>query len=169
MSNKLDTQPISLYELTNNNIYTRHSKVRHKLNENSMSKVTPNTQDNLSSVNLSKKSIVLKERKTVKQEQSVKIENENNLPITFIQTNPFDEAENLKLDDKYMKDITDKCNYNQTELYEKLLFVNDEAKTLITSIMEDTVYNIVAEAVYGEANLTESTKIYFFKDNKSSR
>jgi len=132
-----------------------------------MSKVTPinHNQDTSQSISsqAARKFSCQNEKKTVKSETT------NKLPITFEQEYPFDEAENLKLDDKYMKDITDKCNYNQKELYEKLLFVNDETKTLITNIMEDTVYNIVAEAVYGEANLTESTKIYFFKDNKSSR
>jgi hypothetical protein len=47
-----------------------------------------------------------------------------------------------------------------------MLFINDESKNLISSIMEDTMYNIVAEGVYGEANLTESTKIFFFKNKK---
>jgi hypothetical protein len=65
-----------------------------------------------------------------------------------------------------MEDITDKFNYNTHEINEKILFVNEEAKNLVANIMEDTIFNIIAEAVYGETNLTESTKIFFFKNKK---
>ena len=35
-------------------------------------------------------------------------------------------------------------------------------KVIPNDIMETTIYNIISEAVYGETDLTEKTRIYFF-------
>jgi hypothetical protein len=49
------------------------------------------------------------------------------------------------------------------DVNEALAVVNEDSRKLISDdIMEATIYNIISEAVYGEADLTEKTRIYFF-------
>jgi len=173
ISERIDNQPISLYEFSNNDIYTEHAQVRQRLYENTMNKFATISQDNTNSV-VDRSSInktKTGKRHSTLHKETEKVESSNALVKLekMIDTTTialFDENEANKLDEKYMKDITDRYNYTPTETNEKVLFVNDEAKNLVSNIMEDTVFNIIAEAVYGEANLTESTKIYFFKNKK---
>ena len=75
----------------------------------------------------------------------------------------FGEKDDLEIQDKYMKELLDKYKLTIPEVNESLCIVNDESRKLISNdIMESTVYNIISEAVYGETNLTEKTRIYFF-------
>ena len=75
----------------------------------------------------------------------------------------FGEKDDLQIQDKYMKELLDKYKLTIPEVNESLCIVNDESRKLISNdIMESTVYNIISEAVYGETNLTEKTRIYFF-------
>ncbi len=166
---RLDNQPLSLFEWTNNLEYTSHGQVRNRVVENCMNKV-PVSQDS-SSVNASGvrptvrtsnlQQIRKSERRGTNQE---KLEHLDKVVIN--EYSIFDKAASVKLDEKYMKDITDKFNYTDREINEKMLFIKEESRNLIGSIMEDTIYNVIAEAVYGEASLVESTKIYFYNKNK---
>ena len=75
----------------------------------------------------------------------------------------FGEKVDLEIQDKYMKELLDKYKLTIPEVNESLCIVNDESRKLISNdIMESTIYNIISEAVYGETNLTEKTRIYFF-------
>ena len=66
-----------------------------------------------------------------------------------------------------MKDLLNKYKLTIPELNEKIIAVNEDSRKVISNvIMENTIYNIVSEAVYGETNLTEKPRIYFFKDKK---
>jgi hypothetical protein len=77
--------------------------------------------------------------------------------------NEFGEKVDFEIQDKYMKELLDKYKLTIPEVNESLCIVNDESRKLISNdIMESTVYNIISEAVYGETNLTEKTRIYFF-------
>jgi hypothetical protein len=52
---------------------------------------------------------------------------------------------------------------------EKIIILNEETKKVITdTIMENTIYNIICEAVYGEMDLTEKQRIYFFLDKNTN-
>ncbi len=51
----------------------------------------------------------------------------------------YDENASAKMDEKYMKDKTEKFNYTAREISEKILFINEESKNLLGSIMEDTI------------------------------
>jgi hypothetical protein len=78
-------------------------------------------------------------------------------------TDNFDEKHDSKIEEKYLNELIDKFKYTLPSVNEKILLVNEESKNLISSILENTVYNIISEAVYGETDLSEKTKIYFVK------
>ncbi len=75
----------------------------------------------------------------------------------------FGEGEDLKMEDKYMKEIINKMSYSTTEVNEKIILVNDESKNFISSILENTFFNIISEAVFAETDLSEQTKIFYLK------
>jgi hypothetical protein len=75
----------------------------------------------------------------------------------------YGENADLNIQEKYMKELL--CKYKMTvpEVNEALALVNEESRKLLSNdIMEATIYNIISEAVYGETDLTEKTRIYFF-------
>ena len=75
----------------------------------------------------------------------------------------FGEEADMEIQDKYMHELMDKYKLTLKEMNEKLIVVNEETrKVLSDSIMENTIYNIISEAVYGETDLTEKPRIYFF-------
>jgi hypothetical protein len=77
----------------------------------------------------------------------------------------FEEGEDLKMENKYMNEIINMMSYTNAEVSEKILVVNEDSKNFIVSILENTFFNIVSEAVFGETDLSEKSKIYFLKDN----
>lgn len=77
----------------------------------------------------------------------------------------FEEGEDLKMEHKYMNEIVNMMSYTNAEVSEKILVVNEDSKNFISSILENTFFNIVSEAVFGETDLSEKSKIYFLKDN----
>ena len=75
----------------------------------------------------------------------------------------YGEDEDLAIQEKYMVELLDKYKMKLSDVNEALAVVNEESRKLISDdIMEATIYNIISEAVYGEADLTEKTRIYFF-------
>ena len=56
-----------------------------------------------------------------------------------------------------------KYKYNISDINERLIMINDETKKIISEvIMENTLYNIISQGVYGEEDLTVKPRIYFF-------
>ena len=75
----------------------------------------------------------------------------------------FGEAEDYKIQEKYTKELLHKYKLTVGEINESLALVNEESRKIISNeIMESTIYNIISEAIYGEADLSEKTRIYFF-------
>ena len=75
----------------------------------------------------------------------------------------FGDEEDLRIQEKYTRELLDKYKLTIPEVNESLALVNQESRKLISNdIMETTIYNIISEAVYGETDLTEKTRIYFF-------
>ena len=75
----------------------------------------------------------------------------------------FGEAEDYKIQEKYTKELLTKYKMTVGEINEGLALVNEESRKIISNeIMESTIYNIISEAIYGEADLSEKTRIYFF-------
>ena len=75
----------------------------------------------------------------------------------------FSEEEDFIIQEKYSRELLDKYKLTVPEVNEGYALVNKESRKLICNdIMETTIYNIISEAVYGETDLTEKTRIYFF-------
>ena len=75
----------------------------------------------------------------------------------------FGESEDIKIQEKYTKELLSKYKLTVGEINENLAVVNEESRKIISNeIMESTIYNIISEAIYGEADLSEKTRIYFF-------
>ena len=75
----------------------------------------------------------------------------------------FGEAEDYKIQERYTKELLTKYKLTVGEINEGLALVNEESRKIITNeIMESTIYNIISEAIYGETDLSEKTRIYFF-------
>ena len=75
----------------------------------------------------------------------------------------FGEMEDYKIQEKYTKELLHKYKLTVGEVNESLALVNEESRKIISNeIMESTIYNIISEAIYGEADLSEKTRIYFF-------
>ena len=161
LCDRLDNQPLGLYEWTNNTPYVTHEEVRGKLINTYLSKAVNSTDLNTSSTVSNKRNIFGNNRNsTSQQSQQSQVSARGKEKES---DNVFNEIQENKIDEKYMGELIDKFNYTIPEVNEKILLVNENTKNLIGSILENTVYNIVAEAVYGEADLSERTKIYFFK------
>jgi len=62
-----------------------------------------------------------------------------------------------------MQEIIGKNCYSNIEVNEKMIVVNSDSRDLINMILESTFNNIIAEAIFGETDLTEQTKIFFYK------
>ncbi len=75
----------------------------------------------------------------------------------------FDEKMDYEIQEKYDRDLISKYKYTVKDINEKIILINDETKKLISDIiMENTVYNLISETVYGENDLTVKPRIYFF-------
>ena len=75
----------------------------------------------------------------------------------------FGENEDYKIQEKYTKELLNKYKLTVGEVNEGLALVNEESRKIISNdIMESTIYNIISEAIYGETDLSEKTRIYFF-------
>ena len=75
----------------------------------------------------------------------------------------YNENTDRQIQEKYLKDLMVKYKYNLSDINERLIMLNEETKKIITDvIMENTLYNIVSQSVYGDADLTVKPRIYFF-------
>ena len=62
-----------------------------------------------------------------------------------------------------------KYKYSISDLNEKIIITTEDTKKVICDIiMENTLFNIISESVYGEIDLTVKPRIYFFmgKENE---
>jgi hypothetical protein len=77
--------------------------------------------------------------------------------------NIFTDSEDARIDDKYYNEVINKNCYTINEVNEKMIVVNENTRNLINTILESTFSNIISEAIFGETDLTEQTKIFFYK------
>jgi hypothetical protein len=142
LSSTMDNQPLKLYDWTTNIPISSHENIRRQYIDNSIDKVK-NIDINYGNTNFKK---IHKPK-----DKNESLTNEDKKPIE-----PDSE-------DKYTKDLVSKFGYSYNEMEEKMLMVNEDTKKLVFDILENTVYNIICEAVYGECDLSEPTKIFFIK------
>ena len=157
----IDEQPLTLFNWTDDSEVSTLSNARKRYIKNINSEAQQTLDVNF--IPSPKRSSVNQYRSNAKhsthQSTSKLIMNEDNIA--------FDEEEDYKIQDKYMNDLLNKYMYTIPEVNEKLIIVNEDSRKVISNvIMENTIYNIVSEAVYGETNLTKKPRIYFFNDKK---
>ena len=88
-----------------------------------------------------------------------------NKVVLIDEKNEFGEDSYLELKNKYEIDFLNKYNLNVSEVNEKIILVNEDTRKLLSDlILDNTIYNIVSEAVYGVCDLTEKQKLFFFKN-----
>ena len=164
LEQNIDNQPLNLFEWTSDVSLPTQKETREEynkqLNEHAMEAIKKEL--NILSPKKHVKTIDKKNLRysttnnnisSVKNElENIKLEEEN-----------FGEEEDLELQEKYTKDMINKYKLTIPEVNEKIIIVNDETRNVISDvIMENTVYNLINEAVYGETDLTEMPRIYFF-------
>ena len=161
---KIESQPLSLYKWTHNDICTSIKETREKFIKNLKMKIV-NLYGDLSQVNTSgyKRTTIRSEVRTMTiRKQSVRI------PENIVKEKFDEELVNI-IDEKYLNEVVEKYKYNIKDINEKIIIVNDDTKKLIIdTIMENTIYNIISEAVYGELDLTQKQRIYFFLDKNAN-
>lgn len=162
LTENIDNQPLGLYEFTSNTPYVSHEEVRGKIINNYLSKSLYSTNEiNTSSLMANKRNMPSMQRNSSSQ-QSNNSRNRNPLDSSHDSEN-FGESEENRIEDTYMQELIDKMKYQNSEVNEKILLINEDSKNLIYTILENTVHNIICEAVYGEIDLSEESKIFFFK------
>lgn len=163
LSERLDNQPLTLFQWTSDSKYTSHMDVRNKLIDNYIN-LAASTDLNTSSTLGHKRNMIASQQRNSSSQQSHHSKNKHGGKEGEIDLQEnFSEVEEMKLEDKYMTEIIGQFKYSNSEINEKLLFINEESKNLIHRILENTIYNIISEGVYGETDLSELTKIFFFK------
>jgi hypothetical protein len=167
LEKNIDNQPLNLFNWTSDVSLPTQKEIREEynkqLNENAMEAIKKET--NILSPKKHFKTIDKKNLRysttatNISNINNIKSENDN---VKEKEEN-FGEEEDLELQEKYTKDMINKYKLTIPEVNEKIIIVNDETRNVISDvIMENTVYNLINEAVYSETDLTEMPRIYFF-------
>lgn len=155
LSEELDNQPLGLFDWTSDIPYPTQEEVRGLIMTNYGKQATSIVTNELNNTTSSIKRAG--PNKNTSHMSNTSHKNAMNEPDLY------GEEEDLKIQDKYMTELLDKYKLTIPEVNESLAVVNEESRKLLSNdIMETTIYNIISEAVYGETDLTEKTRIYFF-------
>ena len=171
VAKEIQEQPLTLYKWINNEEYSSVAKVRQKYLNNLKLLIISQLGD-LSNDSRSKKGRSILELKSThskvnssqinsnKQNSSGTKDLQPDLPII---KEEYNENTDKEIQEKYLKDLMVKYKYNISDINERLIMINDETKKIISEvIMENTLYNIISQGVYGEEDLTVKPRIYFF-------
>ena len=160
----MDNSPLGLYEWTTNTNFPTQEEIRGKIMTNYLFKAnTHQLELNNPPVTNSKRNH-LNTRGNTSSQQSDKSKDEAGKRTSDISfDNVFDDNEEMKIEDRYIQEVIGKNCYSNVEVNEKMIVVNSESRNLINMILESTFNNIIAEAIFGETDLSEQTKIFFFK------
>ena len=157
----MDEQPLGLFDWTNDIEYPSQAEVRKKIEDryNTQSLAILLNENNINRTFNKKISSIHNE---LRYRNSGKLD--NNVSSFHDKTGDiFGESEDIKIQEKYTKELLSKYKLTVGEINENLAVVNEESRKIISNeIMENTIYNIISEAIYGEADLSEKTRIYFF-------
>ena len=160
---KIDNQPLTLYDWTNNIPITTQKEVRKNILNNVKKKVTNYHVP----VNTKRSTNLLKEKNHKYQiiNSPLFTEYSFNKVVLIEEKNNFGQDADLELQDKYEMNFLKKYKLDVGEVNEKMILVNEETRKLLSDlILDNTIYNIVSEAVYGLCDLTEKQKLFFFKN-----
>ena len=166
----IEHQPNVLYQWTSDVKYPSQEELRRIIMNNYVHEAKKVIQSEMGAS--LKRSERLKEKSAIQNDMSRdtrgdKGENEHNSNHTVSKKEKeydvYGEDEDLAIQEKYMTELLGKYKMKLNDVNEALAVVNEDSRKLISDdIMEATIYNIISEAVYGEADLTEKTRIYFF-------
>ena len=169
-SKQIQEQPLSLYKWTDNQHLPSLGQLREKYINNLKNLIISQIGD-INNDSRSKRGKSFSEMKSTHSKvNSSQIYNRHNLSgtkdlggdIPIIKEEYNDILEN-EIEEKYLKDLLVKYKYSIKEINERLILINDETKKLICdTIMENTIYNLICQTVYGEIDLTIKPRIYFF-------
>ena len=156
----MDEQPLGLFDWTNDVEYPSQAEVRKKIEDRykSQSLAIMHNEININKTYNKKISSIHSELRSQRSERK------NDASSYHDKTGDnFGETEDFKIQEKYTKELLSKYKLTVGEINENLAVVNEESRKIISNeIMESTIYNIISEAIYGEADLSEKTRIYFF-------
>ena len=167
---QVQEQPLSLYKWTNNESLPSLGQVRERYINNLKLLIISQVGDlsnearkkgkNFMELKSTHSKINSSQMNSNKQNSS----GTNNLGIDIqIIKEEYNDALDNEIQEKYLKDLLVKYKYTIKEINERLILINDETKKLIADmIMENTIYNIICQTVYGEIDLTVKPRIYFF-------
>ena len=162
----LDNQPLGIYDWSNNIPYPSNEEVRDKIMSNYFHKAKIElNNDNNTNVMSNKRNVITKGTSSHMSSNTSHAKNiaEMDNKILEKENDNFSEEEDFIIQEKYSRELLDKYKLTVPEVNEGYALVNKESRKLICNdIMETTIYNIISEAVYGETDLTEKTRIYFF-------
>ena len=166
----IEHQPNGLYQWTSDVKYPSQEELRRIIMNNYVHEAKKVIQSEMGAS--LKRSERLKEKSAIQNDMSRdtrgdKGESEHNSNHTVVKKEKeydvYGEDEDLAIQEKYMTELLGKYKMKLNDVNEALAVVNEDSRKLISDdIMEATIYNIISEAVYGEADLTEKTRIYFF-------
>ena len=167
---QVQEQPLSLYKWTNNESLPSLGKLRERYINNLKLLIISQVGD-LSNEPRKKGKSFMELKSTHSKINSSQMNSNkqnssgtNNLGIDIqIIKEEYNDALDNEIQEKYLKDLLVKYKYTIKEINERLILINDETKKLIGDmIMENTIYNIICQTVYGEIDLTVKPRIYFF-------
>ena len=167
---QMNEQPLTIYKWTNNETLPSLGKLREKYISNLKLLIVSQLGD-LSNDRSYKKgksfidSRLTHSRMTTSQIHSNKqiTSNIKDIGVDLPKIEEINESVDNEIQEKYIKDLLVKYKYTIKEANEKIILTNDETKKLICdTIMENTIFNIISQTVYGEIDLTLKPRIYFF-------
>ena len=159
--NNIENQPLSLYKWTTNTVCSTLEDTRKKFLKKLQDQINKYFHD--LSTQVIKRSTIRSDlrgntHRSTTNKSMMKLDGEN-VKIKY------DENMENRIEEKYIKEIGDKYKYKINEMNEKIIILNkDTKKIIIDTAVENTLYNIVADAANEHADLTEKQRIYFFLD-----
>ena len=171
ITKQIQQQPLSIYRWTNNQKFPSVANARQRYLNNLKLLIISQIGD-LSTDSRSKKGRSIIELRSThskvnssqlnsnKQNSSGTKDLQPDLPVI---KEEYNENTDREIQEKYLKDLIVKYKYNVRDINERLILLNEESKKIIIDIiMENTLFNIICQSVYGEVDLTVKPRIYFF-------
>jgi hypothetical protein len=158
-------QPLSLYKWTNNKHLPSLGEIRQRYLKNLKNLVTSQYGDSSSEMRSKRGKSIMEMKSTHSKINSSQINmtRQNMSKDQTVIKEEYNEVLENDIQERYFKDLLVKYKYTIKEVNECIIITNDETKKLISDmIMENTLYNIICETVYGEIDLTVKPRIYFF-------
>ena len=167
---QMNEQPLTLYKWTNNQTLPSLSYLRQKYINSLKLLIISQFGDLSSDKSFKRRKSFMDSRLTYSRLGTSQIHSSKQITSTIKDTGnnipkieEINESVDNEIQEKYIKDLLVKYKYTIKEVNEKIILTNHETKKLISDIiMENTIFNIISQAVYGEIDLTVKQRIYFF-------